>query len=59
MQLNGNLIIVCVTCLMIVHMLMRGIFEIVMAKNSGNVMNNNFKEVINNLEKIKEESENK
>lgn len=52
MKIDNNLIIICVTVMISIHMIMRGLFNIANAKNAGQVMTNNFQDVLKNMEKI-------
>lgn len=53
MKIDNNLIIICVTVMISIHMIMRGLLNITMAKSSGQVMNGNFDKILKNLDKFK------
>ena len=53
MKIDNNLIIICVTVMISIHMIMRGLFNIITAKNSGIIMNRNFDKILKNLDKFK------
>lgn len=53
MKIDSNLIIICLTCIICTHIIMRGLFDIANAKNAGKVMENNFGDIIKNIDKIK------
>ena len=55
MKIDNNLIIICVTIMISIHMIMRGLLNITMAKNSGQVMNDNFEQILKNIDKFKGE----
>lgn len=52
MKLDNNLILICATIIISIHMIMKGLFDIVSVKNAGQVISNNFEEVLKNMKKI-------
>ena len=54
MRIDFNIVIICITAIMISQIIMHGLIDYVTAKTTGDVMNYNFEDIIKNSEKIEE-----
>ena len=52
MKVDINLLIVCVTSILIAQIIMHGLWEITNAKNSGKVIGDNFNDILENIDKF-------
>lgn len=57
MKIDNNLIIICLTCIICIHIIMNKILEIAMTKTSGKLMNENFDEISKLIEEDKKRKE--